>query len=87
MSRFSEALPERSVAFRTRIIDALLQIDHEGVWYLTEDICAGRCPLCGGVVSVYFAGAAARAEITCRGGCDDAEVVAVLAGPVRRASA
>ncbi len=71
-------LPRASVAFRTRIIDALLEIDRESFWYLTEDICAGRCPLCGGVVSVYFAGSAPRAEIVCRGGCNDAELVAAL---------
>jgi hypothetical protein len=72
----SLALSRASVRFRGRIIEALLRIDREGYWYIDRDTCAGTCPLCGGVLSVYFAGFAPRAEIVCRGGCDESQVVA-----------
>jgi hypothetical protein len=69
-------LPAAAVRFRTRIIEAL-----EGFEYIDADTCAGRCPCCGDVLSVYFAGFAARAELVCRRRgkpCGERDVVAAL---------
>jgi hypothetical protein len=71
-------IAEEWVRFRTRIVDALVRIDPDGFWYIDQDTVAGTCPLCGGIVSVYFAGTAARAEIICRQGCAERDVFAAL---------
>ena len=84
MSSTSTPMPHASVMFRTRIIDAL---NREHFEYVDEDTCAGRCPLCGGVLSVYFHGAAPRADLVCRLGCDEKSVAAALDPSPRRRKA
>jgi hypothetical protein len=71
-------LSPESVRFRSRIIDALDRIDRDRFWYLDEDTCAGACPICGGILSVYFHGRAPRADLICRGGCTEQEVFSTL---------
>jgi hypothetical protein len=71
-------LPPASVSFRSRIIDGLIKVDAEKFWYIDQDTCAGACPICGGILSVYFAGTAARADLICRSGCDEREVFTAL---------
>lgn len=75
----SRTLSQEGVRFRGRIIDALLQTDREGFWYIDEDTCAGTCPICGGILGIYFAGYAPRAEIICRSGCGERDVAVALA--------
>jgi hypothetical protein len=73
-------LPQRSVRFRSRIIDALIRLDAGRFWYLDENTVAGACPVCDGVLSVYFHGRARRAELVCHVGCPERGV----AGAIRR---
>jgi hypothetical protein len=80
-------LPPASVAFRKRLIDGLVMLDAAAFWYISEDVVAGACPLCGGILSVYFAGMAARAALVCRLGCDEAAVGAALIRPTLRRAA
>jgi hypothetical protein len=72
------ALQQHAVRFRSRIIDALVKADSKRVWYLDEDTLAGTCPLCSGVLSVYFHGTAPRADLICRSGCGEMAVAGKL---------
>jgi hypothetical protein len=80
MSALSSALPADPVRFRERIVGALLRVDREGFWYIDADSVAGVCPICGDVLSVYFAGRAPRAELVCLLGCTEPDVFAALGG-------
>jgi hypothetical protein len=80
-------LGPESVRFRGRIVDALERIDRARFWYIDQDTCAGVCPICDGILSVYFAGTAPRAEVICRRGCREREVADALARLVPRAAA
>jgi hypothetical protein len=66
-------LAQGAIDFRSRVIGAL---DRFG--YIDQDTCTGACPVCGGVLSVYFHGTAPRADLRCRGGCTEQEVVNAL---------
>jgi hypothetical protein len=66
------------VRFRSRIIDVLVRIDRTQFWYVDQDTVAGACPICHGILSVYFAGTAPRADLICRLGCDELQVAAAL---------
>jgi hypothetical protein len=79
-------LPADAVRFRDRIVHALLRVDRKGFWYIDADSVAGVCPICGDVLSVYFAGRAPRAELICQLGCAEADVSKALGRPTRGAS-
>jgi hypothetical protein len=57
----TQVLPPASVAFRSRIIDALIKVDAPKFWYIDQNTVAGACPVCRGILSVYFQGFAPRA--------------------------
>ena len=75
----SPPLGAAAVRFRTAIIDALVRVDPERFWYIDPDTCAGACPICGDILSVYFAGTAPRADIVCRSDCTEGQVGKALA--------
>ena len=74
MRRPTPPLPQASVDFRTALVDGMLRVNGEAFWYIDQDTVAGECPLCGGTLSVYFAGRAPRADLLCRLGCDEQAV-------------
>ncbi|MEA2152869.1 MAG: hypothetical protein QOI18_1102 [Solirubrobacteraceae bacterium] len=76
--RHDRALPERSVHFRSRIIDALIETDARRFWYIESDIVAGACPVCGAELGVRFHGLAPRADLTCNGGCAELQVAEAI---------
>jgi hypothetical protein len=75
----AQPLGAAAVRFRTRIIDAL-EADGRRIGYVDADKIDARCPVCGGILCVSFAGSAARADLKCLGGCSEAEVAERLAG-------
>jgi hypothetical protein len=77
-------LSHESVRFRSRIIDGLVKVDRDSVWYIDSDTLAASCPICRGPLSIYFAGYAPRAEIVCRLGCAESDVAAALARMIPR---
>jgi hypothetical protein len=74
----SRAIRPEGERFRSRVIDALEARDGRRVGYCDEDTIDARCPCCFGLLSVYFHGAAPRADLVCRGGCSEQEVADAL---------
>ncbi|HUA10510.1 MAG TPA: hypothetical protein VMA83_00730 [Solirubrobacteraceae bacterium] len=72
-------LSAEATAFRRRIVDALDRFE-----YVDRDNCAGACPACDGILSVHFAGTAARADLVCHSGCSEADVAAAIRKRARR---
>lgn len=66
-------LPERSVRFRTWVLDRL-----HGVSYVHSDGVTAACPCCGGGLAVVFAGTAAAADACCVEGCAESDVWVAL---------
>jgi hypothetical protein len=70
-----KSLTNEAIEFRSRVIDAL-----QRVGYIDQDTIDAECPICGGTLSVYFAGFAPRAEMICRLGCAEADIAAAIGG-------
>jgi hypothetical protein len=69
-------LDDEAVAFRQRVIDALVVDGAAG--YITADTFTGRCPVCGEFLTFIFHGFARRVDLICMGFCTEAEVAAML---------
>ena len=67
-----------AVAFRGLVLEALWPPQYSRCHYGSEDAFSGVCPLCDMTVVVRFAGRAPRAELTCWGGCSEAEIAAEI---------
>jgi hypothetical protein len=76
-------LPPEVGRFRTAIIDAVGG-DIDRFTYIDRDSCIGACPMCDAALAVRFHGTAARADLTCHGGCDEQAIADAIRGLVRR---
>lgn len=75
------ALSEPVVDFRSRLVELLDRwTPIERFYYLDADTVVMVCPVCDGPLGVYFAGTAACADLVCRRGCVEAEVIAAITG-------
>jgi hypothetical protein len=72
----SHPLTAEAKRFREVLIDALW--DDARFGYVTASSFVGTCPVCGLAVIVQFAGVAPRAELSCYGGCTEAEIGAKI---------